>query len=173
MEFFKHSSAEVSPRAKIGDGTKIWNEVQVREGAQIGKNCVIGKNVYIDFDVKIGNNVKIQTNASIFHGITLEDGVFIGPHVCFTNDKIPRAINEDGSLKGGEDWEVSKTLVKKGASIGANATILPDIIIGEYSMVGAGSVVTKDVPDFTLVVGNPAKAFAKIDKAGSVVNKIL
>lgn len=170
---FQHHSAEVSLKAKIGNKTKIWHHAHVREGAEIGMSCIIGKNVYIDFKVKIGDNVKIQNNVSIYHGITLEHGVFIGPHVCFTNDKIPRAINEDGTLKTGANWSVAKTIVREGASIGANSTILPGITIGSFAMVGAGSVVTKDVADFQLVYGNPAKVHGVVDKSGKLVLKKL
>src|SRR3989338_2564926 len=133
-----HPSADVSPDAVIGDGTAIWNNAQVRERASLGKNCVISKNVYIDFGVKIGNNVKIQNNVSVYHGVSIEDGVFVGPHVCFTNDKNPRAINPDGSLKTSSDWEISAILVKKGASIGANSTILPGVTVGEFALIGGG-----------------------------------
>lgn len=166
-----HHSAEVSPKANIGDGTKIWHQAQIREDAIIGDNCIISKNVYIDFGVKVGNNVKIQNNVSIYHGIEIEDGVFVGPHVCFTNDKIPRAINDDGTLKRGDDWEVLKTVVCEGASIGANSTILPGITIGRYAMIGAGSVVTRDVLDFELVLGNPARVCGKVDKRGNIIRK--
>lgn len=152
-----HSSAQVSPEAKIGEGTKIWNQAQVRERAQLGKNCIISKNVYIDFEVKIGDNVKIQNNVSVYHGVTLESGVFVGPHVCFTNDKLPRAINPDGSPKSAEDWTLSKTIVKEGASIGAHSLIMCGITLGRFSLIGAGAVVTKDVPDHGLAVGLPAK----------------
>jgi UDP-2-acetamido-3-amino-2,3-dideoxy-glucuronate N-acetyltransferase len=152
-----HPTAEVSPEASIGDGTSVWNQAQVREGARIGRECVIGKNVYVDADVVVGDRVKIGNNVSIFHGVTVEDGVFIGPHVCFTNDRLPRAVNPDGSLKGADDWEVSATLVRRGASLGANATLLPGITIGRWALVGAGSVVTDDVGDQELVAGNPAR----------------
>lgn len=152
-----HPTAEVSPKAKIGQGTLIWHQAQVREGVVIGKNCILGKGVYIDFDVKIGNNVKIQNYVSVYHGATIEDGVFLGPYVCITNDKYPRAINPNGSLKKESDWEVGKTLIKQGASLGAGSIILPGITIGKWAMVGAGSVVTKDIPDFGLVYGSPAK----------------
>ncbi len=162
-------SAIVSEKAKIGENTRVWHYAQIREDAQIGKNCIIGKNVYVDFGVKIGDNVKIQNNSSVYHGVTIEDGVFVGPHVCFTNDKQPRAINPDGSLKSADDWKVSKILVKKGASIGANSTILPGITIGEFAMIGSGSVVTKDVKDFELVFGNPAEHRGFVDKEGKKV----
>jgi acetyltransferase-like isoleucine patch superfamily enzyme len=152
-----HSTAEVSPDATIGPGTSIWNQSQVRERARVGSECVIGKNVYVDFDVVIGDRVKIQNNVSVFHGVSIEDGVFIGPHVCFTNDVTPRAINLDGSPKTDEDWQVSPILVRHGAAVGANSTILPGVTIGRWAMVGAGSVVTRDVADHELVVGNPAR----------------
>jgi acetyltransferase-like isoleucine patch superfamily enzyme len=165
-ESFIHETAQVSDKADIGKGTKIWNWVQVRENTKIGKNCILSKSVYIDFDVKIGNNVKIQNNVSVYHGVNIEDGVFIGPHVCFTNDKNPRAINPDGTLKSGDDWEVSEIKIKKGAAIGANSTILPGVTVGRFALVGAGSVVTKNIPDFALVYGNPAKIAGYVCKCG-------
>ncbi len=135
----------------------IWNHSQVREDARIGKECILGKDVYIDFSVQIGDRVKIQNGVYVYHGVTIESGVFLGPRVIFTNDKRPRAINPDGSLKGNEDWVVGKTLVCYGASIGAGAVILPDVTIGRFALVAAGAVVTRDVPDHGLVVGNPAR----------------
>jgi UDP-2-acetamido-3-amino-2,3-dideoxy-glucuronate N-acetyltransferase len=161
-----HSTAEVSPKAQIGSGTRIWNLVQIREGVIIGQNCIIGKDVYVDFDVKIGNNVKIQNSALIYHGVSLEDGVFVGPQVCFTNDRIPRAITLDGSLKGNDDWVVGPILVKYGASVGAASVILPDVIIGRFSLIGAGAVVTHNVPDHGLVVGNPARLVGYVCHCG-------
>jgi acetyltransferase-like isoleucine patch superfamily enzyme len=152
-----HPTAEVSPHADIGHGSSIWNQAQVRERARIGARCIVGKNVYVDTDVVIGDDVKIQNNVSLFHGVTVEDGVFIGPHVCFTNDRVPRAINPDGGRKTDDDWEVSPTLVRRGAALGANSTILPGISIGRWAMVGSGSVVTHDVADHELVAGNPAR----------------
>jgi len=152
-----HPTADVAPGASIGSGSSVWNQAQVREGARIGRDCVIGKNAYIDAGVVIGDRVKIQNNVSVYHGVTVEDGVFIGPHACFTNDKIPRAVNPDGSLKTDADWEVSPTLVRAGAAVGANATILPGVTIGRWAMVGSGAVVTRDVADHELVVGNPAR----------------
>ncbi len=154
---FIHDTAQVSDEAVIGAGTKIWQQVQIRENAVIGKDCIISKGVYVDAGVRIGNHVKIQNGISVYHGVTLEDGVFCGPHCVFTNDRFPRAINPDGTLKGGEDWQVSETRVKYGASIGAHATIVCGVTIGRWAMVGAGAVVTRDVPDHGLVYGNPAR----------------
>ncbi|OGD62085.1 hypothetical protein A2215_00360 [Candidatus Berkelbacteria bacterium RIFOXYA2_FULL_43_10] len=168
---FQHHTAEVSLEATIGKETKIWHHAHVREGAKIGMNCVVGKNVYIDIEVIVGHNVKIQNNVSVFHGVELGNGVFVGPHVCFTNDKVPRAINEDGTPKKTTDWKIKKTIVKDGASIGANATILPGITIGTFAMIGAGSVVTKDIGDFELAYGNPAKVQGKVDKSGNIIKK--
>jgi acetyltransferase-like isoleucine patch superfamily enzyme len=155
--FFVHSTADVSPQANIGQGTRIWQHCQVREKATIGENCILSKGVYIDSGVVIGNNVKIQNGISVYHGVTLEDGVFCGPHCVFTNDKRPRSVNPDGTLKGGSDWVVSETLVRMGASIGAHATIVCGITIGRWAMIGSGTVVTKSVPDYGLVYGNPAR----------------
>jgi len=157
QNFFVHPSADVSPKAQIGEGTKIWQHCQVREGVVLGRNCILSKGVYIDVDVRVGNNVKIQNGISVYHGVTLEDGVFCGPHCVFTNDRQPRAINPDGSLKSAADWVVSETYVKTGASIGAHATIGCGVTIGCWAMIGAGAVVTRDVPDHGLVYGNPAR----------------
>ncbi|MEM1555264.1 MAG: acyltransferase [Desulfurococcaceae archaeon] len=148
-KYFVHPTAIVEEGAVIGEGTRIWHFVHIRRGARIGRNCNIGKDVYIDVDVHIGDNVKIQNFATIYRGVVIEDDAFIGPHVTFTNDLYPRSFNID--------WKVIPTIVKKGASIGANATIVCGVTIGEYAMVGAGSVVTRDVPPFGLVYGNPAR----------------
>jgi acetyltransferase-like isoleucine patch superfamily enzyme len=152
-----HPTADVSEDAMIGTGTSIWHQAQVREDVRLGQHCIIGKGVYLDFGVEIGDNVKIQNYVSVFHGVTLEDGVFVGPHVCFTNDLLPRAVNPDGSLKAGDDWELSKTLIRYGAGLGANSTIRCGVTVGKWAIVGAGSVVTRDVPDYGLVWGNPAR----------------
>ena len=170
MKAFIHASAEVSNRAVIDSGTKIWHEVQVREGVRIGRNCVVGKGSYIDFNVLVGDNVKIQNGCYVYHGATLEDGVFLGPGVVLTNDKFPRAINPDGSLKTDDDWVVGKTLVKRGASLGARAVVLPEVTIGVFAMVGAGAVVTKDVPDYGLVIGNPARLVGFVCSCGARLN---
>ena len=156
---FIHETADVSKEAKIGKETNIWHQAQVRENAVIGENCNIGKGVYIDFGVKIGNNCKLQNYVSIYHGVSIEDEVFIGPSATFTNDLYPRAF-----IWGEE--KVSKTLIKKGASIGANSTIISGITIGKFAMIGAGSVVTKSVPDHALVCGNPARIKGFICECG-------
>lgn len=166
-----HPTAEVSDKARIGDGTGVWHHAQVRENVSIGENCIIGKGVYVDAGVSIGNNVKIQNYVSVYHGLTIEDGVFVGPHVCFTNDMRPRAVNPDGSLKAADDWVLSETLIKRGAALGANSTIRCGITVGEWAMVGSGSVVTKDVPAHGLVYGNPAQLRGFVCACGEIAEK--
>lgn len=161
-----HPTAEVSPKAQIGAGTRVWHLVQIREGAVIGENCIIGKDVYIDFDVKVGSNVKIQNGSYLYHGLTVEDGVFIGPRACFTNDVYPRSITPDGKLKGNDDWEVGPILIKYGASIGTGAIIIPNVTVGEFALVAAGAVVTRSVPDHGLVLGVPARLVGYVCKCG-------
>ena len=170
-KYFVHPTADVSPQARIGDNTKIWQHCQVREDVELGENCILSKSVYVDAGVRIGNNVKIQNGISIYHGVTLEDGVFCGPHCVFTNDLQPRAINADGSLKSADDWVVSETLVKFGASIGAHATIVCGVTIGRWAMIGAGAVVTRDVPDHGLVYGNPARLHGFVCACGEKLGK--
>ncbi|HMO55910.1 MAG TPA: DapH/DapD/GlmU-related protein [Roseiflexaceae bacterium] len=161
-----HPSAEVSPAATIGEGTRVWHGVQIRERVSIGRECIIGKNVYIDFEVVLGDCCKVQNNALLYHGLTVEDGVFIGPAAVFTNDRIPRAVNADGSLKGAADWEVAPILVRRGASIGAAATVVAGVTIGSWALVGAAAVVTRDVPDHAIVVGNPARVIGYVSAGG-------
>ena len=158
-EVYIHPSAHIEENVTIGKGTKIWVNVQVRKNAVIGENCNIGKDVYIDAGVKIGNGVKIQNGVSVYSGVSLADDVFIGPYACFTNDHVPRAFNTD--------WKITETTVERGVSIGANATIICGRTLGEYCMIGAGSVVTKDVLPYTLVVGNPARIIGEICKCGA------
>jgi len=158
---FIHETASVSSEAKIGDGTKIWINSQIREKSEIGKNCIISKDTYIDTQVRIGNNCKIQNSVSVYQGVIIEDDIFVGPNVCFTNDKVPRAFDSE--------WKITPTLVKKGSSIGANSTIVCGVTLGEYCMIAAGSVVTKDVKAYSLVMGNPAKHYSYIDKMGNKI----
>jgi UDP-2-acetamido-3-amino-2,3-dideoxy-glucuronate N-acetyltransferase len=161
-----HPSAEVSPKARVGKGTQVWNEAQIREGAVVGESCVIGKGAYIDRDVIVGSNVKIENRASVYRGVTLEDGVFVGPYVSFTNDRYPRSLTAEGRLRTDADWEPEKTLVREGASLGAGAVVLPGVVIGRWAMVGAGSLVAHDVPDHALVVGNPARHLGYVCECG-------
>ncbi|MBW6516178.1 MAG: N-acetyltransferase [Candidatus Cloacimonetes bacterium] len=162
---FVHPTAEVSEDATIGKGTAIWNQCHIREMAQIGINCNLGKDVYIDIDVIIGNNVKIQNGVSVYHGVVIEDDVFVGPHVAFTNDLNPRAWIFE--------FQVYPTYVRKGASIGANSTIVCGVTIGEFAMIGAGSLVAKDVPPYCLVVGNPAQITGFVCKSGQKLDEVV
>ena len=161
-----HPTADISPLAKIGLNVKIWHHAQVREEAIVGENSILAKNVYVDKGVILGSNCKVQNNCSLYHGLIVENGVFIGPHTTTANDLFPRAIKSDGTLKQDSDWQEGKILIKEGASIGARVVILPNIIIGGFAMVGAGSIVTRDVPDFGLVYGNPARLMGWVCRCG-------
>ena len=159
MNYFAHISAVIDEGAKIGKGTKIWHFSHIMPDTEIGENCNIGQNVVISPGVKLGNNVKVQNNVSIYTGITCEDDVFLGPSCVFTNITNPRS-----AIIRKHKYEITK--VCKGASIGANATIICGNIIGEYALIGAGSVVTKDIPAFALVVGNPARQIGWVSEYG-------
>ena len=161
---FVHPTAEVSPDAVFGPGSQVWNGAKVREGAVLGANCRIGCGVYIDTRVKIGDDVKIQNGVSVYEGVTIEDGVFVGPHVAFTNDRYPRAIYPDGKPR--DEWRIVATLVQYGASIGAGAIIVCGVTIGRWAMVGAGALVTKDVPQHALVLGAPARVAGYVCRCG-------
>ena len=152
-----HPTADIERGAQIGADTRIWHFVHVRSGATLGANCTLGDNVYVDAGVVIGNNVKLQNRVSVYRGVTLEDGVFVGPHATFTNDPYPRSITPDGRLLDHDDWPAVPTLVRYGASIGASSVVIAGVTIGRWAMVGAGSVVTHDVPDHGLVIGRPAR----------------
>lgn len=165
MNYFVHESSYIDDKVRIGDNTKIWHFCHIQSEAVIGERCILGQNVNISNNVIIGNEVKIQNNVSIYEGVEVEDGVFLGPSCVFTNDLTPRARFP----KGHENYK--KTLVREGASIGANATIVCGHTVGKYAMVAAGAVVTKDVPDFALVAGVPARVIGKVDEKGNIVEK--
>ena len=163
-DYQAHPSAFVDEGAKIGKGTKIWHFSHIMPGAILGENCNIGQNVVISPKVVLGNNVKVQNNVSVYTGVICEDDVFLGPSCVFTNVINPRSF-----ISRKEEFRT--TLVQRGATIGANATIICGVTIGEYAMIGAGSVVTKDIPDYALVVGNPGKQIGWVDKEGNTVER--
>jgi UDP-2-acetamido-3-amino-2,3-dideoxy-glucuronate N-acetyltransferase len=160
VDHFVHETAVVESGACIGPGARIWHHAHVREGSTIGAHCVVGKNVFIDKGVHIGARCKIQNNVSVFNGVTIEDDVFVGPSAVFTNDRYPRATSVD--------WEVVPTLVRRGASIGANATIVCGIEVGAWATVAAGAVLTKSTDDHELVAGNPAIRVGWVCECGRV-----
>lgn len=160
---YVHPTAVVDKTATIGKGTKIWHFVHVRENAEIGENCVLGHAVYVDKGVKIGNRVKLENGANVYQGVKLEDDVFVGPHVTFTNDPYPRSFSSD--------WKVVPSFVKKGASIGGGSVVICGITIEEYAMIGAGSVVTDKIPPHALAYGNPAKIRGFVCKCGRKLAK--
>lgn len=159
--FYVHPTAVIDHDVIIGEKSKIWHHVHVREHSRIGKECVLGKGVYIDTGVTIGDSVKIQNGVSIYSGIVIENKVYIGPNATFTNDMYPRSISPD--------WEIIPTYIRKGASIGANATILCGIEIGHYSMIGAGSVVTDDILPHALMMGNPSRLKGFVCECGKLL----
>lgn len=158
-----HSTAVVEPGARIGAGSRVWHHAHVRAGAVVGEGCTLGKNVYVDDGAVVGAGVKIQNNVSVYRGVELEDEVFVGPSAVFTNDRFPRA--------GNDSWEVVRTVVRHGASIGANATLVCGVEIGRWSAVGAGAVVTRAVADHELVVGNPARRAGWMCRCGRVASR--
>jgi acetyltransferase-like isoleucine patch superfamily enzyme len=161
-----HPTADVAGNAVIGSGSKIWNYAQIRENAQIGDNVIVGRGAYVGSGVVVGDNCKIQNYAHVYEPAILGRGVFIGPAVVLTNDHFPRAINPDGSPKSADDWHAVGVSIGEGASIGASSTCVAPVTIGRWALVGAGSVVIKDVPDFSLVVGSPARRVGWVGKAG-------
>jgi len=156
-----HESSCIDEDVQIGKGSKIWHFSHLQTGARIGEGCIFGQNVNVGNNVVVGNYCKIQNNVSIYEGVELEDYVFCGPSMVFTNIRLPRS---EFPQKGSKYYE--KTLVKKSASIGANATIICGVTIGQYALIGSGTVVTKDVPDYALVIGNPGRVIGKVDKKG-------
>ena len=159
-------TADVAADATIGEGSSVWHLAQVREGARIGKNCVIGRGAYIGTGVTMGDGCKVQNYALVYEPAVLEDGVFVGPSVVFTNDHFPRAINIDGSPKSADDWHPVGVTVRRGASIGARAVCVAPVEIGEWATVAAGAVVVRDVPAYALVVGVPARRIGWVGEAG-------
>lgn len=159
-------SADVAESAQIGDGSSVWHLAQVREDAVLGENCVIGRGAYIGTGVTLGDNCKVQNYALVYEPAVLEAGVFIGPAVVLTNDTYPRAINPDGTQKAASDWDAVGVTIKTGAAIGARAVCVAPVTIGAWSLIAAGSVVTKDVPDHALMVGVPAKQIGWVGKTG-------
>ncbi len=161
-----HATADVAPSAQLGSGVRVWHYAQVREDAVVGANSIIGRGAYIGTGVELGENCKVQNYALIYEPARLARGVFVGPAVVFTNDEFPRAINPDGTLKSAQDWKPKGVTVLEGASIGAQSVCIAPVTIGRWALVGAGSVVSKDVPDFALVVGSPARRVGWVGHEG-------
>lgn len=161
-----HPTADLEDGVEVGARTSVWHRAQLRTGARIGADCVIGRDAFIDEHVELGDRVKVQNAALVYHGVTIEDGVFIGPNAILTNDRHPRAETPAGTLARAEDWHVDPILISTGASIGAGAVVVAGTTIGRYALVGAGAVVTRDVPDFALVAGNPARALGWVCACG-------
>lgn len=159
-------SADVSPDATIGDGSSVWHLAQVREGAVLGSGCIVGRGAYVGTGVRMGENCKLQNYALVYEPALLGNGVFVGPAVVFTNDHFPRSVAPDGTLKRGDDWEAVGVTCLDGASIGARAVCVAPVTIGRWALVAAGSVVIRDVPDFGLVAGVPAKRIGWVGRAG-------
>ena len=166
------ASADVDERAEIGSGSSVWHLAQVREEAVLGRDCVIGRGAYIGTGVKLGDNVKVQNYALVYEPAEVADGAFIGPAAVFTNDHRPRSVDPDGKQKRGGDWHPVGVTVGEGASIGARAVCVAPVRIGRWAMVGAGAVVTTDVPDFALVVGVPARRIGWIGRAGERLERV-
>lgn len=161
-----HSTADLEADVSVGPRTSIWHRAQVRRGAAIGAECIIGRDVFIDEGVSLGDRVKVQNAALVYHGVTVDDGVFIGPNAILTNDRFPRSIRADGELARAEDWVVTPIHLHTGASIGAGAVVVAGNDVGRFATVGAGAVVTRSVPDHALVAGNPARRIGWVCACG-------
>ena len=165
-------SADVDASASIGDGSSIWHLAQIRDGVTLGENCIIGRGAYVGSGVTMGDNCKVQNYALVYEPAVIGNGVFIGPAAVLTNDQFPRAVNTDMALKSGSDWDAVGVTIKDGASIGARAVAIAPVTIGRWALVAAGAVVTKDVPDFALVAGVPAKRIRWVGRAGVPLEEI-
>ena len=160
------ATADVASSAVLGDGTSVWHLAQIREDARLGRDCIVGRGAYVGNGVIIGDNVKLQNYALVYEPARLEDNVFIGPAAVLTNDVYPRSVGVDGKLKRSDDWDAHGVLVREGASLGARAVVVAGCCVGRWALVGAGAVVTRDVPDFALVVGTPARRIGWVGRAG-------
>ena len=161
-----HPTADVDDGVLLGDGTVVWHQVQIRAGATLGRDCVVGRGAYIGTDVVLGDVCKVQNYALVYEPARLGNGVFVGPAVVLTNDQYPRAVNEDMTRKSHDDWEAVGVTIGDGASIGARAVCVAPVTIGRWALVAAGAVVVKDVPEFALVAGSPARRIRWVGKAG-------
>jgi UDP-2-acetamido-3-amino-2,3-dideoxy-glucuronate N-acetyltransferase len=159
-------SADVDERAELGEGTTVWHLAQIREGARLGASCIVGRGAYVGSGAVLGDHVKLQNYALVYEPAVLGDGVFVGPAAVLTNDQYPRSVDPDGTLKRSHDWEPVGVAVGDGASIGARAVCVAPVRIGRWAMVAAGAVVTRDVPDFALVAGVPARRIGWVGRAG-------
>lgn len=166
------ASADVAPSAVVGDGSMIWDHAQLREDSRVGAQCTIGRAAYIGVGVQIGDRVKIQNQALIYEPAIIEDGAFVGPGAILTNDRRPRAVNRDGSLKSAADWDQVGVHVMKGASIGAGAVCVAPVRVGAWAMVAANSTVTRDVPDFALVAGSPGRRVGWVGRDGARLHEV-
>ena len=162
-----HATADLESDVGVGSGTSIWHRAQVRTGARLGSDCIVGRDVFIDAGVVLGDRVKIQNGALIYHGVSVGNGVFIGPGAILTNDRYPRALTSAGELSTAADWQVSPITLSDGCSIGAGAVVVAGVSVGTYAMVGAGAVVTRDVPSHALVVGSPARRIGWVCACGA------
>ncbi len=162
-----HASAELEAGVSVGPRSSVWNRAVLRNGASLGAECIVGRDAFVDEGVRIGDRVKIQNGALVYHGVTVGNGVFIGPGAILTNDRFPRAITPTGELARGDDWTVSPIELRDGCSIGAGAVVVAGTVVGRFATVGAGSVVTRNVPDFALVAGNPARRLGWVCACGA------
>lgn len=166
MSSFVHETADMGTNVELGDSAKVWHYAQVRENASIGDGCIIGRGAYIGTGVSLGRNCKVQNYALVYEPAVLGNGVFIGPAAVLTNDQFPRSVTPNMDLKGGDDWEAVGVTIDDGASIGARAVCVAPVKIGKWATIAAGAVVTKDVPDFALMVGVPARRVGWVGKQG-------